>query len=250
MYDKNLEPLRRPPSLPETVQRAIREYINDNNLKPGDALPPETHLTKQLGVSRNAIREAVKALEMTGIVEVRRGSGLFVGDFSLDPLLESLPYGLMTDLRELRELLEIRLVLETGMVGQVLQHKSDSQSDRLLDTLKRMERRASQGQTFPDEDREFHQRLFENIGNRTLLKLIDIFWQTYNRAARNDEIEDYDPLKTYLDHVAIVNAFESGEAEALKTALERHYTGLGSLSFRLDRVQRGQTPSTDNEENE
>jgi DNA-binding FadR family transcriptional regulator len=248
MYDKSLEPLRRPPSLPETVQRAIREYIDDNNLQPGDALPPETHLTKQLGVSRNAIREAVKALEMTGIVEVRRGSGLFVGEFSLDPLLESLPYGLMMDLRELRDLLDIRQVLETGMVERVLKHKTDDQVNKLRDTLKRMELRSSQGQPFPDEDREFHQRMFENIGNQTLLKLLDIFWQTYYRASRIDEIEDYDPMKTYQDHVAIVKAFEAGNAEALKSALAKHYTGLGSLAFRLDRVERGQTPSPDAED--
>ena len=240
MYDKNLEPLRRPPSLPESVQQAIRDYIRDNNLKSGDPLPPETHLTKQLGVSRNAIREAVKALEMTGIVEVRRGSGLFVGDFSLDPLLESLPYGLMTDLRELRELLEIRQTLETGMVARVLEHKTEAQVEQLHDTLRRMELRAKQGRTFPEEDREFHLCMFGNIKNRTLLKLMDIFWQTYHRASRIDEIEDYDPTKTYLDHVAIVTAFESGDAEGLKTALEKHYTGLGSLTFRLDQMERGQ----------
>jgi DNA-binding FadR family transcriptional regulator len=136
------------------------------------------------------------------------------------------------------------------MVGRVLEHKTAAQVDKLHDTLQRMERQAQQGNTFPEEDREFHQRMFENINNRTLLKLIDIFWQTYNRAARNDEIEDYDPMKTYLDHVAIVKAFEAGDAAALKTALEGHYTGLGSLSFRLDRVVRGQTPSPDGEEAE
>jgi len=248
MYDKSLEPLRRPPSLPETVQRAIREYIDNNNLKPGDALPPETHLTRQLGVSRNAIREAVKALEMTGIVEVRRGSGLFVGAFSLDPLLESLPYGLMTDLRELRDLLDIRKVLEIGMVERVLQQKTDDQVKNLRNTLEGMEQCASKGQPFPHEDREFHQQMFENIGNQTLLKLLDIFWQTYHRASQIDEIEDYDPMKTYQDHVAIVQAFEAGNAEALKTALAKHYTGLGSLTFRLDQVERGQTPSPDIED--
>ena len=99
MNNKDFQPLQRPPSLPETVQTAIRNFIADNNLRTGDALPPETQLTKQLGVSRNAIREAVKSLEMVGIVEVRRGSGLFVGDFSLDPLLDNLPYGLMSDLQ-------------------------------------------------------------------------------------------------------------------------------------------------------
>jgi len=250
MYDKNLQPLTRPLSLPETVQRAIREFIRDNNLKSGDALPPETQLTKQLGVSRNAVREAVKALEITGIVEVRRGSGLFVGDFSLDPLLKSLPYGLMTDLRELRELLEIRQVLEAGMMHRVIEQITQEHIDRLRDILRRMGSRAEAGEPFPEEDREFHQCLVESIGNQTLTKLLDIFWQTYYRASRLDELEDYDPLKTYLDHVAIVNAVATRDVEAAKTALEKHYTGLGSLSFRLNRVEQGQRLSQDGEDTE
>lgn len=249
MYEKDLKPVRRPPSLTDSVQQVIRDFIVDNQLNSGDALPPETQLAKQLGVSRNAIREAVKALEMTGIIEVRRGSGLFVGDFSLDPLLESLPFGLMSELRDLRELLEIRLVLEVGMVEKVIEKRTDAQIQRLRATLERMGKQAKAGNPFPEEDREFHQVLFKNINNETLLKLLDIFWKTYNRASRTDDIEDYDPMKTYRDHVGIVDAVEEGDAAAAKTALEKHYTGLGSLKFRIDNVERGQT-SNPNEKGE
>ena len=248
MPDKNLQPLDRPLSLPESVQRAIRAFIRDNHLKSGDVLPPETQLTKQLGVSRNAVREAVKALEITGIVEVRRGSGLFVGEFSLDPLLESLPYSLMTDLRELRELLEIRQVLETGMMQRVIGQITQDHIDRLRDILQRMGHRAENEEPFPEEDREFHQCLIESVGNQTLSKLLDIFWKTYHRASRLDELEDPPPLKTYLDHVAIVDAVVARDVEAAITALETHYTGLGSLSFRLNQVERRKGLSHDGEE--
>lgn len=236
MSIKTMQPLDRPPSLPQSVQTAIREFIMDNNLKTGDALPPETHLTKQLGVSRNAVREAVKALELVGVVEVRRGSGLFVGDFSLEPLLDNLPYGLMSDLRDLRELLEIRQVLEVGMAERVISSRTEDQIKALHITLEGMYRRAAEGLPFPDDDREFHLLLLEKTNNQTMLKLLDIFWQTYNRASQIDEIEDFDPQKTYHDHVDIVKALEAGDAHALSTALEKHYTGLGSLQFRIDRV--------------
>ncbi len=250
MPDKNLQPLDRPLSLPESVQRAIRAFISDNNLKSGDALPPETQLTKQLGVSRNAVREAVKALEITGIVEVRRGSGLFVGDFSLDPLLESLPYGLMTNLRTLRELLEIRQVLETSMIQRVVEQVTPEHIDRLRNILERMGNQAKKQNAFPEEDREFHLCLMETAGNQTLIKLLDIFWKTYYRASRIDELEDYDPLKTYLDHVAIVDAIEAQDVAAAKNALETHYTGLGSLTFRLNQVERSQRLHQDDEDME
>ena len=240
MNNKDFQPLQRPPSLPETVQTAIRNFIADNNLRTGDALPPETQLTKQLGVSRNAIREAVKSLEMVGIVEVRRGSGLFVGDFSLDPLLDNLPYGLMSDLQELRELLEIRQILEVGMMDRVIAQRTDDQISGLKRVADQMRVRAEQGKPFPNEDRKFHLLLLENTDNRTLLKLLDIFWQTYNRASRLDEIEDYDPMKTYQDHAVIVQAVEAGDVDGVRRALEQHYTGLGSLQFRLHKVSNTQ----------
>jgi DNA-binding FadR family transcriptional regulator len=245
MYDKDLKPVNRPPSLTESVQQVIRDFISENQLKSGDALTPETQLTKQLGVSRNAIREAVKALEMTGIIEVRRGSGLFVGDFSLDPLLESLPFGLMNDLRDLRELLEIRMVLEVGMVEQVIEKCTEKQITGLRATLESMGKQANAGKPFPEEDREFHKVLFKNINNQTLLKLLDIFWKAYNSASQFDDIEDYDPMKTYRDHVSILDAVEAGDVDAAKTALANHYTGLGSLKFRIDRVEKGHKPEAD-----
>ena len=237
MQSKNLKRVTRPPSLSESVQQVIRDYITDNQLQTGDALPPETHLTKQLGVSRNAIREAVKALEMIGVIEVRRGSGLFVGDFSFDSLLESLPFGLMNDLRNLRELLEIRQVLEMGMIERAIEKRTAEQLKSLKLIIDQMGEKAQAVQPFPDADREFHQVLFENINNHTLLKLLDIFWQAYNRASQIDDIEDYDPMKTYRDHVAILDNFEAGNIEAAKDSLVKHYTDLGSLKFRIEKVE-------------
>lgn len=238
MYEKDLKPLHRPPSLPQSVQTAIREFILDNSLRSGDLLPSETQLTKQLGVSRNAVREAVKALELVGVVEVRRGSGLFVGDFSLEPLLDNLPYGLMADLEELRELLEIRQVLESGMMVQVIARRTDSQMATLRKAVRKMQTLAAQGKSFPKEDREFHQCLMENVGNKTLLKLLDIFWLTYHRASQVADIEDYDPIRTAEDHVKIIDAIGAGDLEGTRTALEDHYTGLGSLKFRIDQARR------------
>src|ERR671912_516559 len=112
---KGIKPLTKPPSLHVTVQESLRGYIEDNQLKAGDALPPEGYLAQQLGVSRNSMREAIKALESVGILETRRGIGVFVKAFSFDPLLEHLAYGLRGSLREVGELVEIRRVLEVAL---------------------------------------------------------------------------------------------------------------------------------------
>src|SRR5688500_15038392 len=116
-----LKPLTRQRLLYQSVQDAVRAFILDNKLRAGDPLPPETDLARQLGVSRNSVREAVKAMESLGILETGRGSGLFVRAFAFDPRLDNLSYGLLFDLQELAELLEIRRVLETGMIDAAMQ---------------------------------------------------------------------------------------------------------------------------------
>ena len=104
---RQLKPLRRPPSLHVTVQGSLRGYIEDNQLKAGDPLPPEAILAQQLGVSRNSVREAIKALESVGVLETRRGIGVFVKAFSFQPLLDNLAYGLGDTLRDVEELREL-----------------------------------------------------------------------------------------------------------------------------------------------
>lgn len=231
---KPLQPLERPPSLYHSVQEAIRTYILDNSLQAGDALPPETEFARQLGVSRNLVREAVKALESLGVLEIRRGSGLFVRDFSFEPLLDNLYYGLLFDLRELAELLQVRRVLETGMMADVIQSLSAEQLAGLQGTVERMRLRAEKGEAFVEEDREFHQWLFQNLGNKTLLKLLDIFWLTFRKAAEHVDLWDYQPTQTYRDHAAILEAVMARDVAQARTALDQHYQGL---TEKLKRIQ-------------
>jgi DNA-binding FadR family transcriptional regulator len=234
VMNKPLPSLDRPPSLHVSVQQAIRSYIIDNNLQPGDPLPPETQLGKQLGVSRNSVREAVRSLESLGILETRRGSGLFVSNFSFEPLLDNLHYGLLQDLHELRDIFEVRQVLETNLIARVVDSISDEQISALADVVKRMQQRAERGEVFPEVDREFHQRLFENLGNKTLLRLLDIFWLTFHNAAKHVDIWDNDPAWTYQAHAAILDAVRARDASLARTRLDEHYNGLAG---RLTRVQ-------------
>lgn len=229
-----LKPLVRPALLHHSVQDALRAFILDNKLRAGDPLPPETDLARQLGVSRNSVREAVKAMESLGILETRRGSGLYVRAFSFAPLLENLPYALLFDLRELAELLEIRRALETGLIGAAMRGMPPTAIAALEEVVAAMETRASRGEGFGDEDRRFHQILFESLGNQTLLKLLDIFWLTYQEASRHTDMDNPDLIPTYQDHAAISAAVAAGDVAAARAALDRHYAGVAR---RLARAQ-------------
>jgi len=227
----NLKPLKRvdpAPLLSESAQEIIKEFIIANKLRPGDLLPSETELTRQLGISRNSIREAVKALAALGVIEVRRGSGLYVGNFSLEPLLQNLSYGVMFELEELSELLEIRRVLEVGMIETAMQTMTAKQKASLQDIVARMRQRVEHREAFPEEDREFHRCLFENLNNKTLLRLLDTFWLTYRKAAEHAEVSSRDLAKTLHDHEAILEAVLDGNIREAQIALERHYLGIAA----------------------
>lgn len=228
------------PALFRSVQDVIKNYILENNLAAGAPLPPEAELARQLGVSRSSVREAVKALESLGILESRRGSGLFVQDFSFEPLLENLPYGLLFALPQLADLLAVRRVLETGMAGAALAVITPAQLTQLRLLTQQMLARAERGETFPDEDREFHATLFANLENQVLLKLLDTFWLTFHKAAQLTDLQDRDPLRTYRDHVAILESVEAGEAEQVRLALDQHYL---SLEERLKQAQQARNSS-------
>lgn len=231
--EMSLKRLERP-ALFRSVQDIIKNYILENNLTAGAPLPPEMELARQLGVSRSSVREAVKALESLGILETRRGSGLFVQDFSFEPLLENLPYGLLFALPQLADLLAVRRVLETGMAEAALAVITPQQLSQLQLLTQQMLLKAEQGQTFPDEDREFHVTLFASLQNQVLLKLLDIFWLTFHKAAQLTDLQDRDPLRTYQDHVAILEAVAAGEAAQVRLALDQHYL---SLEERLKQAQ-------------
>ena len=222
------------PSLHRSVQEAIKNYIVDNDLQPDNALPPETELARRLGVSRNSVREAVKALQTTGILESRRGSGLFVGAFSFDSLLDNLPYGLLKDLRELSDLLEIRQVLETGLTDVAVARMTPEGLESLREVLQNMRRHAEAGCRFPDEDRAFHRLLFLELDNTLLLKLLDIFWLAFRKASQQVDIDDPDPLATYRHHVVIFQNVEARDVAGARRALAQHYE---SIRQRLQKLQ-------------
>jgi DNA-binding FadR family transcriptional regulator len=208
------------------VQDSLKEFILANNLKAGDPLPSEGELARQLGISRNSLREAAKALESVGILETRPGSGLYVREFSFDPLLENMSYGLLFDLKRLEELLQVRRVLEAGMIGEAVAKLSAERLVELRQVVDKMHLRAEKGESFPEEDRTFHRLLFQDLDNQVLLKLLDVFWLSFHKAAERADLKNNNPLRTYHAHAAVLEAVMTRDAEQARQALDQHYAGI------------------------
>jgi DNA-binding FadR family transcriptional regulator len=231
---KTIAALTQTPPLHQSVQEVIKDYIYSHQLRAGDALLSEAELARQLGVSRNSVREAVKALESMGILETRRGSGVFVKAFSFEPLLNNLAYGLMGDVKDISELLDIRRVLELAKVDAAIEFLTAEQLASFDTILQQMAEKAQAGESFPEEDREFHRLLFINLANSMLLKLIDVFWVAVRKAAERLPLADPMPHKTYADHVAIVDALKARDVALARVALDHHYEGISARIKELD----------------
>ncbi len=229
MVKTGLIPLKRSPLLHVSVQESLRDYIADNRLGPGAPLPPEGTLARQLGVGRNSVREAIKALESVGILESRRGIGIFVRAFSFDPLLDNLAYGLGNALKEIEEVLVIRRTLEVGLIERTVAAIEPGTIAALRAVLEDMKTLATRGAAFPEEDRQFHRILFRDLDNEVLSRLLDVFWLAFHKASDFVNLANSDPMATWRDHVAIVDAVERRDAAAARDRLDAHYAGIGRV---------------------
>jgi DNA-binding FadR family transcriptional regulator len=233
-----LTAIKRGPLLSEMLQEEIKNYIIQNDLHPGDPLPSEGDFARQLGTSRNSVREAVKSLEALGVLEARSGSGLFVRAFTFDSIIKNLPYGLLFDVKSVSDLLEVRAHLEYGMADRVVREVTQEQLEILRSILERMRTEAEQGRYSTDDDRAFHEALYRNIDNLVLLEVLQIFWLVVVRARELSQVVDpADPLETAKTHERIYEALVSGSVEQMRAAFDHHY---GRWPLRL---QSGRQPA-------
>lgn len=216
--------LRPQPPLHVTVQAEIRNFIVAEGLRPGDPLKPEAELARLFGVGRNSVREAVKALESTGVLETRRGSGVYVRDFSFAPLLEHLPYGLMQGQRTLAEFVALRKALEASMIADAMDALTEESIATLRAVLAEMKQAARRGDRSAELDRQFHRLLFVDLHNTMLLELFDLFWLAFHRAA--PPLAAREPLEIYHSHADIFDAVVSGVPERARAAVRQHYVGI------------------------
>jgi DNA-binding FadR family transcriptional regulator len=226
---ENPQSLHRLP-LYQQLQTLIFNYIADNKLRPGDPIPSEGELAERFGVGRNSVREAVKSLQVLGVLESRPGSGLFVREFSLDPIVETLPYAILVDYRDLDRILDVRRFLEVGMAEQVIAARTDAQIRRLREIVDSWQAELAKSKSaYPAAlDRAFHEEFVSEVQNALLGKLLDMFWQVFNRARGEAElVAPRDPHMTFTYHVRLLRALESGDVEKLRDALAEHYRGIG-----------------------
>ena len=225
---QTLDPIR-PGVLHQAIQDRIKQFIIDNGYQSGDTLPTETELARTLGISRGSLREAMKSLQTLGVVETRHGFGTFVGKFSFDPLIDGLTFQILvareTMPRAIRELLDLRQVLETGLMPRVTELATAAQIDQLGKLVRQMEASADCGEPFPEADRAFHEELYRPLGNKLVIQLLQAFWDIFYAVGQESSRRTILLRETAEEHRAILTAIAAGHGQDAAAAMSAHFAG-------------------------
>ncbi|MBC9717066.1 FadR family transcriptional regulator [Streptomyces sp. TRM66268-LWL] len=216
------------------IQERIKKLIIDGRLPSGASLPTEPELMALLGVSRNSVREALKALQAMGIVEIRHGFGTYVGPMSVAPMIEGLTFrtvaGHYRGEDSLLQLLELREAVETGLIARLAGRVPAADLAELDALIERMEREAAAGEVAADTDRAFHATLYRGLGNLLLGEVLEAFWDAFHRV-RTDLVDlPQDPKVTCRQHREILDAVRSGDVIRAEQAIREHF---GNIRTRL-----------------
>ncbi|TDW95026.1 MULTISPECIES: FadR/GntR family transcriptional regulator [Kribbella] len=223
-----LQPRVAGPSQTDVVVQSIRQMIIDGRLRPGDRLPIEKDLAAALGVSRNPLREGVRALSIMGVLETRQGDGTYVT--KLDPSMLLAPMGFVVDLHHgtgTQHLHVVRRILETEAAALAAH---DIAIDK-LETAGELLRRNEAELALPDPDHEtliendiaFHRIIAEAAGNPVLTALIDALGGRTMRDRLTRSIAEPGADETaHREHLLILAALSSHDPDRARTRMAAH----------------------------
>ncbi len=204
----------------QEVARQLERRITEE-LKPGDLLPPERQLVQMLGVSRGSVRDAIRSLELMGLLEPRQGIGTVVcnpGGTRANPLADAL----IEKRKMVAELLDVRKMIEPPLAGRAATHASDDDISDLQEILTRQEAKVREGELGIDEDSEFHYSIALASGNSVVLKVVDVLMdllrETRERALQVEGRQE----KSLAGHRCILSALKEHDAKAAEAGMRRH----------------------------
>lgn len=223
-------PPRVQPTRAKALHERLKELILESNLSAGDPMPTEFELMESLNVSRNSLREALKALQAVGIVEVRHGFGMYVGQMSLGGLVDELTFhgqlAMQGGHESLLHLVELREMLEWALVERSIDRFSEADLDELSQVLERMDDEARAGRVTSETDRLFHEVLYRALDNPLASQLLGAFWIVFQQLQQDLPQIEEKPRVNADNHRAIYDAIRTGDRARAVAAMERHFDAI------------------------
>jgi GntR family transcriptional repressor for pyruvate dehydrogenase complex len=204
------------------VTRRLLAYFSSDEIQPGDRLPAERQLASVLGVGRSAVREALAALELLGMVNIRPGSGTYLRGRASELLPQTLSWGLLINTPETLELIGVRHGLEVQAARLAAQFATPETLADMEQQLLTMEGCGDDYETFVAADMRFHQAVALSSQNSLLTDLLQTvrsLIRVWVDRAMHDAAHAQSAIK---DHREIFDAITAGDADRAAAVMERH----------------------------
>lgn len=213
-------------SIAEFVSEKIIEMIRNKQLCPGDKLPPERELCTQLGISRPSLREALRALSIMKVIEIRQGDGIYVSSLNPDELVEHLEFVFSLDNSSVIHLFEARKIVEPA-ITRIAAIKATEEDITILNELGLTSKKVmGQFEKFLEIDLQIHSKIVE-IANNPFISRIYSSLTFLTRASRLQTGRIPGVIsQTVIDHDLITHAISLHDSEAAYQAMYKHLVNV------------------------
>ncbi|MGH2377042.1 MAG: FadR/GntR family transcriptional regulator [Candidatus Limnocylindria bacterium] len=237
-----LQPIRRD-RLYQGIVSQIEALLERGELRPGDQLPAERILAEQFEVSRPSVREALRSLELLGIVETRPGGGTFVRQAQPGDLARPLS-SLMSRGHAVRDVIDVRGLIEPAVAERAARNITAAELEELRGIIQTQKRKVEAGESYVDEDTRFHEVIGHAARNELLVTMLGVIWGVL-RASREEWLQTEDRASASLRaHRRILAALEAHDPAAARAAAAEHIRAVGEGILRLiSEKQNGDGPA-------
>ena len=210
----------------ESIVQRFHALIQQGVLEHGSKLPAERVLAEQLKVSRSSVREAIRTLELQGLVVAKHGSGTFINTQSLDAVATLMTFSLGAGEAQIMDIFEVRHLLEPQLAALAAQRATPEDIERLAAILEEQQRQILAGETGVDADTEFHFALATATHNLALVKVVSAV-EDVLRQSRNQSLQQPGRAERSLaSHHQILDMVRLGDHLGARDAMEHHLTAV------------------------
>jgi GntR family transcriptional regulator, transcriptional repressor for pyruvate dehydrogenase complex len=200
----------------------LNRIVEEDNLRPGDKLPSERELSERLKVGRSSVREALRALELLGLITTRRGEGTFIENYRHNKLFDILGYYLLRDRKSSKDLVEMRIILELDAVRLACSRATAEHFSQMELSISDAEEKIANGQIPVKEDYEFH-RIIAKSSRNSVLSRIWIPLVEYSKTIREQSLARAGRLDQMIqEHKDIMEAIRSKDEEQAEFRMREH----------------------------
>lgn len=216
-----LKPLKKTRLYEEIIEQ-FKELIKKGELKTGDRLPPERSLALELNVSRTAIREALRSLEIMGFIESKVGEGTFIKEVTLDNVTKPFSGILSQDKKLMMELIEVRMLLEGEIAKLAAQRINEEKIAIIEESITLMEKEVADGTIGIKGENTFHDSLAIAAENSAMSKILAMCGDLLSNTREVTLKIPGQPTKSIKDHKKIFDAIKKSNEEEAKKLMQDH----------------------------